>query len=701
MVLGYQYGYRHSVRPASAFPLTAALIARAALALLLLFALARPALTQDRVLDLSGPVDFEQVGGHIDYLIDPGHALGIEDVTGPLAGDFRPVETEVADFNYTDAMIWLRLKVTNRSEEASDWRLYFHENFKQIFHVYVMEEDGGIVHPLALELDSPFTARPVAFPEVVVPLRIPPGATATVFTRYWTEGSTNLPLSVETVESFTAISAHKSAKNFTFYGMMLVMIAAAMLAMVLIRHPIFPAYVAYASSTLLYLMHSDGAAFQYLWPGFPLFNSYASVLIGASYVIFGALFARLFLDTPAYHPWIDKVLVALIVVPILMVASTLMVETRIIKKMLILVAFLGVAVFTVAGLVAARRRFKRVRFFVFAWLGATISAGMMTGRHWFGVEISQEFQYDSMRVVMIFDAVMMGLAIVDRYSQLRAEKQFALQSSLDHARRNLDMTERLRELESRYDLAVQTTARRDRELAGTIHDLRQPLHALRLAVHGAISGKPDDKKGYSDINDSFDYLETLVSGHLDEAAARYNDISGRKAGDDAAEMSLDDILSGIHEMFLPDTQSKGLRFDYVPTSSDVPVEPLAVMRIVTNLISNAIKYTGEGRILLGMRHRENGIRIEVHDTGPGLDEGAFRDVCRHSVRIAEENGPDGHGLGLAIVTELAAAHGYEVAVLDRGGGGTSIGVLVPYARQINPSHGQHPPAGPGIQGPAL
>jgi two-component system, sensor histidine kinase LadS len=322
-----------------------------------------------------------------------------------------------------------------------------------------VDADGDIAHPLAQELDSPFTTRPIAFPEVVVPLGVPPGGTATIFTRYWTEGSTNLPLSIETVESFMAISARKSAKNFTFYGMMLIMIPAAALAMFFIRHPIFPAYVAYASSTLLYLMHSDGAAFQYLWPGFPLFNSFASVVIGASYVTFGALFARLFLQTPKYHPWIDKIMVALIVVPLLMIASTLVVETRITKKSLILVAFFGVAVFTVAGLVAARRRFKRVRFFVFPWLGATISAGMMMGRHWFGVGISQEFQYDSMRVVMIFDAVMMGLAIVDTYSQLRAERQSALQSSLDHARRNLDMTARLRELESRYELAAQTTAK--------------------------------------------------------------------------------------------------------------------------------------------------------------------------------------------------------------------------------------------------
>jgi two-component system, sensor histidine kinase LadS len=191
-----------------------------------------------------------------------------------------------------------------------------------------------------------------------------------------------------------------------------------------------------------------------------------------------------------------------------------------------------------------------------------------------------------------------------------------------------------------------------------------------------------------------------VTGHLDKAASRYGLDAGKPSTGNFAEMSLNDILSGIHEMFLPDARAKGLRFDYVPTSTGIAVEPLAVMRIVTNLVSNAIKYTNEGRILLGVRSRANGIGIEVHDTGPGLDEDAFREACRHSARLAADSDQGGHGFGLAIVTELAARHGYEVAILERSGGGTSICLLIPDAGEAIPSPGLQTTASPGIPRPA-
>jgi signal transduction histidine kinase len=631
-----------------------------------------PAYTQDRILELRGPVHETTVGAHIDYLIDETHRLGVADVLGSNADAFKPITTEVPDFGYSDAMIWLRLQIENKTVETADWRLYFHENFKQIFHVYVVDAAGNVDHVLAQDRDSPFTTRAIDFPELVAPLHVPAGGKATVFVRFWTEGSTNLALSVETLESFATISARKSAKNFIFYGMMLLLIVAAFLAMLVLRHAIFPAYVGYASATLLYIMHSDGVAFQYLWSQYPSFNSMASVITGGAYAVCGALFARLFLNTPKYHPWIDKLLVAVMGVVIVMLVSTIVVDPRIIKKSLILVVLFAIALFTVSGLVAARYRLKQVRFYVIAWLGATVSAGLMTVRHWFGVEISQEFQYDSMRVVMIFDAVMMGLAIVDRFSQLRAERQEAMRASLDQAHRNLDMTQRLRDLEARYELAIESADSRDKQMKNTIHDLRQPLHALRLAVHGMVRGDRGETASYSEINDNFDYLETLVSEHLDRAAV---------AEPSPVDLALDGVLQRVQEMFAADARSKGLELIRVRTSARVNAEPLAIMRIISNLVSNAIKYTDNGKVLFGVRRRGNAIWLEVHDTGAGLDESSFEEACKRSVRLAVSSQmAEGHGYGLAIVTELCDRHGYRIGTIAGRRTGSGIRVEIPVVR---------------------
>jgi signal transduction histidine kinase len=628
----------------------------------------------DRTLLLSGPVDDDTVGRYVDLLLDEDHSLGIEDVIADKANAFAPITTRVADVGYTDAMVWMRLKLENATVDSADWRLYFKENFKQIFHVYVLDENNRLTHALAQDLDSPFSSRAIAYPEIVVPLTLEKGARATVFVRFWTEGSTNLPLSIQTAQSFTEISVRNAAKQFVFYGMMIILNVAALLAWMVLRHPIFPAYIAYAGSTLLYLMHSDGVAFQYLWPNYPAFNSYASVVAGGGYAIFGAIYARIFLNTAKYHPVVDKLFLIVIVTTAAMVLSGLFIEPRFIKKYLILVVMCAVILFTVAAVLAARTRFKQVRFYVFAWLGATASALLMTLRHWFGIEISQEFQYDSMRGVMIFDAVMMALAIVDRFNQLREERQKALRSSLEQAQRNLAMNRRLRKLEARYELALETTSKHREHMENTVHDIRQPLHALRLAIQGSMDDvSSGSDKQYREINDGFTYIEGLLGDYLNAG-----ETEPRDAQDAVSELELGEILGSIHEMFKADAEAKGLDFTYVPTSATVPVEPLVMMRIFSNLVSNAIKYTSQGRILLGVRRRGDAMRIEIHDSGPGLSKEAFESACRRGERLEPElTQVAGHGYGLAIVTDLARRHGCRLELLGERSSGTSVGVTVP------------------------
>jgi signal transduction histidine kinase len=133
-------------------------------------------------------------------------------------------------------------------------------------------------------------------------------------------------------------------------------------------------------------------------------------------------------------------------------------------------------------------------------------------------------------------------------------------------------------------------------------------------------------------------------------------------------------------MFLPDAKAKGLSFRYVPTSVAVRIQPLAIMRIFSNLVSNAIKYTPSGKVLLGVRRRGDTVRIELHDTGPGLTPEEFETACGRGARLASAlTVSDGEGYGLAIVVELARRHGYGLELLNRTGSGTSVGLTIPLA----------------------
>ena len=100
------------------------------------------------------------------------------------------------------------------------------------------------------------------------------------------------------------------------------------------------------------------------------------------------------------------------------------------------------------------------------------------------------------------------------------------------------------------------------------------------------------------------------------------------------------------------------------------------MRIVSNLISNAIKYTPSGKVLLCARKFGDQIRIEVHDTGLGMSDQEFDLAVQRNVRL-HENAAEGHGFGLSIAKSLAEKNGCEIVRLKRSRGGTSIALILP------------------------
>lgn len=640
------------------------------------------AAAETQPIQLDGRVSGEKLQGKIDYFLDENWDRTLAGMLGGDAGRFRPVATETPDFGYTKSRVWLRLRIENALPQQRDWRIYFAENFLQIIDVFVVREDGSIENILTQDIGSGFDTRPIRYPELVAPFELKPDEKVTILVRYWSGGSSELSFSFETGESFAEISSARTAKNFVFYGMTMLLIIIALVSLLIFRHVIFLAYVAYACSTLLFLMHADGVAFQYLWPDFPGFNAFASIATGSAFIIFGSTYARVFLQTRKYHPRIDVLLLVVIGVTIAMDLSALFVDHQLLKKALILVALVSISLNTISGLVAARHRFRQVRFFVVAWAGAIISICIMTLRHWLGIEISQQLEYDSMRVVMVFDATMMGLAIADRYNQLRQARQQVLQASLREAKRSLELNDRLRELEDQYNLAAELARTRDIQIRNTVHDLRQPLHALRLNVRNLVGGKANASESEENINASFAYLESLVARHLEastDMGAPCEDDTGAK---DTDELGVQEILASIHEMFLPEATDKGLEFVFVPGSADAKIESLVLMRCISNIVSNAIKYTDRGKILMGTRRSGDTLRIEIHDTGTGMSAEEFERAQGRHTRLGHNRDiADGHGYGLAIARELAERHGFHLGLAKGRRSGTGVIVDIPRRRQ--------------------
>lgn len=638
---------------------------------MLMTLLVLPARAEDRgPLILTGPASIEMTGRHFDYLMDHDWSLRPADLIGAGAAAMQPMPGTVPDFGYTTARLWLRLHLANRTADTNDWRFFVQANFTQQIAVYLARPDGTITTILDLTTDSPFSARPVDYPQMVAPFRLAPGEDATLLVAYYSQGSSRISMSVETLDSFVAQARIQEAKNYAFYGMMAVLAAMATVALLVLRRLVFAAYVAYVLSVLTYIAHGDGVAFQLIWPNLPQFNSMASIVLGSCGMVFGGVFAIIVLQTARYHAVMHRILLAVIVALLVLDVALWATAPQLLKQVLVVMISVSTLTYIAAGIVAARTRFRAVRFYLFAWLAGLIPAALFTARFVFGLETTFIAPYDAIRLALVADALMMGLAVFDSYNQ---QRQAALEETLAHAQRNLALGKRLAILEGHYEDVRSASREREESVKDTVHDLRQPMQALRLSLRQMLNPEARGAPDIAQVETALGYMEKLVADRL--------------AGDPGAasvevptidEPRLHAVLQGVTDMFAAEAEAKGLTLRLVLASADAEVSAYPLMRVVANLVSNAIKYTGEGRILIALRSEGSGKRVEIHDTGPGLNGAAFERALLRNERLERDRDTAaGSGLGLAVVKEIADANGWQLTSCATRTTGASIRLHLP------------------------
>lgn len=233
-----------------------------------------------------------------------------------------------------------------------------------------------------------------------------------------------------------------------------------------------------------------------------------------------------------------------------------------------------------------------------------------------------------------------------------------------------------RALRSATEEAERADRAKSRFLAAASHDLRQPLHAMGLFVStlGQRLKDQEDLALNRKILASLENLNRLFDALLDISRLEAGVVTPRIASFDVSA-----LLEGIALAFSSRAQEAGLELRIVACSAVVKSDPALLESILNNLVSNAIRYTQRGRVLLGCRRRNGIVRIEVWDTGPGIPEGRIRGLFREFQRLRPGGmGPDdGLGLGLAIVDRLSKLLDHPVRVASQPGRGSVFAVEVP------------------------
>jgi len=230
------------------------------------------------------------------------------------------------------------------------------------------------------------------------------------------------------------------------------------------------------------------------------------------------------------------------------------------------------------------------------------------------------------------------------------------------------------------EAAQQADRSKTRFLAAASHDLRQPLQALGLFVAVLVQRSlPDDiREIVRKIESSLESLEQLLDGLLD--------ISRLDAGTIEAHsvvFPMQSLFDRMAQEFEPLANRKALSFRLVHTTAIVRSDPALIERILRNLLSNAIRYTRSGGIVVGCRRRGEDLRVEVWDSGPGIALYDQKEIFQEFRQLNNNpsKGRQGLGLGLAIVERLANLLGLQVKLHSTVGKGSMFAIILPLETQ--------------------
>jgi signal transduction histidine kinase/CheY-like chemotaxis protein len=218
-------------------------------------------------------------------------------------------------------------------------------------------------------------------------------------------------------------------------------------------------------------------------------------------------------------------------------------------------------------------------------------------------------------------------------------------------------------------------------LAAASHDLRQPLHALSLFSGSLQSLALDDaaKDVANRIQNNVAAMEKLFNGLLD--------ISRLEAGVVRAHLEpvcLQDLFDRLAGYFDPVAEAQGLDLRFRETNAWVTGDPALTEQICVNLVTNAIRYTRSGGVLVAARRRGGRIAVEVTDTGIGIPEADHSRIFDEYVQLGnpERDRGKGLGLGLAIAQRLAEIQDSRIELFSMEGRGSRFALALPRTQAV-------------------
>jgi signal transduction histidine kinase len=319
-----------------------------------------------------------------------------------------------------------------------------------------------------------------------------------------------------------------------------------------------------------------------------------------------------------------------------------------------LIVVLIFGMFSVSNLSSYMRLMNR---FIWAYCAGLFSAVLLH------IAIVQNFKPDT---VQLWYLTMIAIFVFMQFRVgARMNTTYVNGLKLQYRNRNL-----IASLTEQRETALTAVATKNRMLASAAHDMRQPVLALDLYAGWLI----DDPTASQDIAPKI-AASTKAVINLFDSLFDMSRLTEGQVGTNLETVDLEVLMYELFSQYHPIAKSKNLELRTRVIQKTVFTDHVLLVRILGNLVSNALKYTQSGGVLIACRNAKQGVVIEVWDTGIGISADQHSLVFKEFYKSPSNAGTsDGFGLGLAIVAQLADLIGAELKLRSRPGHGTVVSI---------------------------
>ena len=604
---------------------------------------------------------------YASYLEDKNAEFSITEVLQQQQ-PFVAVDTKVVNMGLSSSKFWLKIPVRNTAESLGKWIISTGLMRVDHFNLYkVVDGRIDVIHHS--NFNTPITERSIPSRLIYVPLILNAKEEATLIFEYQSEGITQMALDILSEKALYKKMHRSAIFDFSIMAFLIALACINLFHFIAVRRPAYFYYSMMMLTSVAATMQVLNYNLLFFFPDNPGLNRTLTPIIFCSAVVFAVLFTRSFfnlkeLNLSLYR--LSYLCLALLVLPCI---SVFIVSFGITLTLIGVAGLSSVLLMLSTGIFALHRRVLSAEFYIFAWVVYVVGMIYLTMTN-HGIQLTPFTGFEIAQVVSALEGFILAMALAHQVRHLQKnhnKSQDQLIHSLEHNNR---VQQKLVSTEREKMNALIESHKKSQHLAAASHDFSQPIQALRSSLEAVKRTGRLDTVGRH-IEETLSYLQSLSNSLVEGEKEQILSTSETTL--------INEVFTTLFSRYSQMAEEKGLTFYFVHSSVSIAGNPLIITRILDNLISNALRYTDQGKVFFGLRRRESGVEIQVLDTGVGISSGDFDRVIQ-AYQQSNQNSKEspGWGLGLSIVDALCKEAGYQVILSSVEGRGSKFGILIPH-----------------------